>query len=442
MQNDEMTKEMFNALQNIGVIAYYNPDQITFFENNEQKTYIFQLDNDRKYFENICDSNDNRVLENNIKTIYYTITNFKKIKTLLKNQPGAVKVIKKRFIEVIRKILSKMNTSGLNKKFIQFKINRSNITFNLMEQRIINGEEPIFEYTKTKKENELVFYDYYNDMLNKTALFYPTFETEQKNVEEILKFLREYIETNRPKTYSCVGYQKPSKLWNKVSIAINLKEFLSNNVDSALYNWWEGISSKRKVDSIMRKSWKTYKKNTDLKEWLTAFENKINNENEPEKCKTIKNFIDQLEYHKDKLPKKKITKDITEILSNILTSNSFNNFITNEYVKNIFNERYNKFSHIRRRKGGFTPYDIYNSYPDEMKIAYNKVMKTSKAFLSIVHSKNNNYSNELKNTLLNYSNSIEKLANDELEKYYYFYKFITNEAIVPAGFWDNKILYK
>ena len=316
-----MTKEMFNALQNIGVIAYYNPDQITFFENNEQKTYIFQLDNDRKYFENICDSNDNRVLENNIKTIYYTITNFKKIKTLLKNQPGAVKVIKKRFIEVIRKILSKMNTSGLNKKFIQFKINRSNITFNLMEQRIINGEEPIFEYTKTKKENELVFYDYYNDMLNKTALFYPTFETEQKNVEEILKFLREYIETNRPKTYSCVGYQKPSKLWNKVSIAINLKEFLSNNVDSALYNWWEGISSKRKVDSIMRKSWKTYKKNTDLKEWLTAFENKINNENEPEKCKTIKNFIEQLEYHKDKLPKKKITKDITEILSNILTSN-------------------------------------------------------------------------------------------------------------------------
>ena len=61
MQNDEMTKKMFNALQNIGVIAYYNPDQITFFENNEQKTYIFQLDNNRRYSENICNSNDNRV---------------------------------------------------------------------------------------------------------------------------------------------------------------------------------------------------------------------------------------------------------------------------------------------------------------------------------------------------------------------------------------------
>ena len=443
IQNDEMTKQMFKALRNIGVISR-NPNRIRFFESKQTQIDLFNLDDIRKYFENACDSNDNDVFKKSVEKFCYDIINTNYVKLLFKKQSGvAAKVISNRFIQVIMKILTRMSSSGLNNEFMKLRLINSNTTFDLMEQRIINGEEPIFEYTKTKKENELIFCDYYNDMLYKTYLFYPTFKIEHEHIKKILKFLTEYIEKNRPETHSCVGYQKQSKLWSKVStdIAIDLKNFLNDNVDKALLTWWFGISSERKQKSIMHKSWKTYEKNIDLKKWLTAFENKINNENEPEKSETIKNFIDQLVHHKYKLSRKKTTGDVIGILSNILTSNSFNNFITNEYVKNIFNERYNKFSHIRRRKDGFTKYDIYDSYPDEMKKAYNKVMKTGNVFSCLLQSKNANYSDELKNTLSDYSNSIKKFANDERKTYDYFSKFITNEAIVPACFWDNKILY-
>lgn len=454
MKNDEMNKEMFKALENIGVIEH-NPNRIKFFKDENQKTTAFNLDKIRKYFENVYNSNDNNELKKSIKTFYKTITNTsnKNIKMIFGKTSGPVKVIPKRFRQIITKIIEKMYNSKLNEEFIKFKLDSSNTTFNLMKQRLINGEEPIFDYSKTQVENEQVFRDYYKNMLNKTSLFLPTVQREKEYISEAIKALDEviinlYNKNKKDNVFPIVKFYYPSDpkssgFLGKINFANTIKNFLQHNGIEALDSWYAGLEGQSK--EIMKKSWKSYIRSIDLEELLTTFENKIKNENVHEKSETIYNFMRYI-IHYEKLSKKKTTNAAIEMLNNILTSNNFKNFITNEFVKNIFKKKYYNFYQI------FNEYSLTSSivmnsqfrayYSRMIRAAHIDAMKMSDVFLSLSKIENTNYPDELKNILSSYGKSIAEQANNELKKYEYYSKFMNDAAIVPAGFWDNKLLYK
>ena len=388
MNTGNIYRTMYRELKKMGLITYNkNRKKIKLYSSAKQLDIVRKQSNLETLFSNIYNKllmlNNTNEIKNTIELFYSKISDENTINTIFTRYSDITDIVTRDLLTVFNKLLAKIMRNKLNKEFMPYGMARSITSFNAMKERLINGDDFTFDYTKRLTENSMIFSNYYQDMLLKSDVFHKSFEKEKHNTLAIIDTLEQYDNI----------------------ISENLTLFLNKNKESITEKYLE-ISRERLP--ILNKARENQIKDINFIELLTTLENNINSGN----TESISTFAEQIDFFIINRLSNINSYDDFKKVKDILVNNEVKDIITNRFIKTSFKSAHN------------------------LQEVYDIIINISLAFYNLYKGIHVSYPEWLRDILLDYSNSIQKNADDELKKYNYVLD--TNKAIVPAGFWNKK----
>ena len=411
--NQQMDKKLYNKLVNIGLIKQ-NKFCINFYESAKQ---IETVKKQQEVSETFCkihnkinDTNNINEIKNNFEQFYKIITDLNNIKTIFTHHSDVAEVVQKSVISNINNIL---NNNNMKNKIMPFGIEKTLFTFKTMKEFLISGHDVPIDYSQSIGTNYSMFKKYYKDMLYKSEVFYKQFGIEVGKISNSLNELAQYHNDNT---------------------AMNMKVFLTNN-KRFIYDKYHYMLNI--CEGIFRAAFMKQIKTTKLIELLTEIKNKLNSGDELKEDGVSYDFI-PLYLITDN---SNININNIQILKDIMSTEYFKNIITVQRVKDTFQVYYNRIRYLVR-EGLIQENNILSEYINSMKRSMHVVICFSNALVKMRNMINIKLPEGLDKILSDYISDLQKSVNIEYKKYTYASKFIIDidKAIVPAGFWDNKLI--
>lgn len=446
IQNDnKMNKALFKKLKEIGVIQNSKIrihrwesaktletvgkqrqilDQLCNIYDNikEAKNKISDIKNkeneDNKNKNNKIENTENmthwnNVIKNNITKFYEIIMNTADINLIFERHSGLANYITRSIEHTVENIYPIL--LDINKEYV-FGIDRQVTSFNTVRNQFVNGMYHEYDFSKTSDYNVNIVKEYYRKLLRNSDVFMHGYSDARSQCKVIINELKQYNN----------------------AMSNNLTNFINRNNQSILDNW-NDIYSEREIRSIVYELCFNKLKEMQLTEILNIFKEKIKNDSIPSNS-DIFDFYYLVLQNNQILNKILQDDNITNLqtLSNILSNKYVKEYITEILVKDRFCN-YFYYVKINLNRWNFLEYNISNKYNNRMEYL---IKRNNDIFLKLLNMKGILYIGGLKETLEYYYNELSKNAKLEYEKYKYAYKYIFDDknAIVPADFWENKII--